>query len=240
MINIDKFKEFVYLEANKSGRGTLTPSQFNSAVKSALYSWTSNQIGNQKQFQSGNPVSQTSFELDSISTEKLRHLKEVRNIRVVNGKMYLPDGVNVDVNTEIMPTMWFPSRLSHKLLSHGKVLNPNIEIVKDSEWNIRLNSSIVAPSSKYAIGNYQNEYLLVEPSSIITATFVYVRNPNTPIWGYTVTNGRPAYNSATSTDIDAPESTSNEIAMITLQLLGIRNREAELAQAAAGLENKGV
>ena len=240
MINIDKFKDFIYLVANKSGRGTLTPAQFNTATERGLYAWTNNQVANQKQFQPGSPISQTSFEMDAIATEKLRHLKENRDVRVISGKMFLPDGTNTDVNGEIMPGMWFPSRISHKYTFKGNIKNPAIEIVKDSEWNLRLGSYIVEPSTGYPIGNYQSNYLLIAPSSIIITNFVYVRNPTKPVWGYTTTNSRPLYDAATSVDLDAPESAMNEIAMIVLEFIGIRIREQELVQAAAGLENKGV
>jgi FMN phosphatase YigB (HAD superfamily) len=43
-----------------------------------------------------------------------------------------------------------------------------------------------------------------------------------------------------SIDIDAPESAMNEIAMMTLELIGIKIRDAELLQAATSMENKGI
>lgn len=241
MINIDKFKTFITTVANKNSRGNLTPEQFNSITERALFAWTNNQIANQKQYQPGNPISQTSFELDAISMAKLTHLKETRDVRVVNGLMGLPNGTNIDVNSLVMPTMWFPSRILHKYTSNGKIVSQPIDIVKDSEWVLRLNSNIVAPTKKRAIANYQNNHLLIEPSNLINlVTLTYVRNPLTPIWFYTVVNGRPVYDSINSVDVDAPESAMNEIAMIALELIGIRIREQELVQSAASMENKGV
>lgn len=240
MINIDKFKTFLYTVANKSGKGTLTPVQFDSITERALYAWTNNQLSNQKQYNQ-EAKSQTSFELDTISIEKVHHLKENRSIRVVDGMMGLPEGTNTDVNSVIMPTMWFPSRMTHKYQSNGVVKTKPITIVKDFEWALNLDSNIVAPTKAHAIANYQSNYLLIEPSdSIILINFVYARNPLTPIWAYTVTNNRPVYDSANSVNIDAPESAFNEIAMLALEFLGIRIREEELVQAALGMENKGV
>jgi hypothetical protein len=241
MINIDRFKTFVYLIANKNGRGTLTPSQFNSATERALFAWTNNQVSNQKQYAPGRPVSQTSMQLDQASIDRLRHLKEVRDIRVINGEMPIPNGVNTDVNSEVMPDYWSHSRLSHRYQSNGKIVTRPISVVNDNEWALSLGSEIVAPTKKRAIANYQSEIALIEPSNLINlVTLSYIRNPNTPVWAYTIVNNRPVYDSSNSVDLDAPESAFNEIAMIMLEFIGIRIREPELVQAAAGLENKGV
>lgn len=241
MINIDKFKTFIYTVANKGGRGTLSPTQFNSITKQALFAYTNNQLSNQKQYQPGQPFSQTSMDMDQASIDRLRHLKEIRDIRVVDGEMNLPDGVNKDVNGVVMPTYWTHSRLSHKFQSHGNIITQPVEIVSDNQWAVRLGSHIVSPTKKRAIGNYQSNKVLIEPSNLINlVTLAYIRNPNDPVWGYDVTNSRPVYNATTSVDLDAPEQAFNEIAMIALELIGIKIREQELVQAAAGLENKGV
>ncbi len=241
MINIDKFRTFVYLVANKNGRGTLTPSQFDSATERALYVYTNNQVSNQKQYQPDRPVSQTSLDLDQASIDRLRHLKEIRTIRVIDGEMAIPDGVNVDVNSEIMPEYWTHSRLSHKFQSHGNIVTQPIEVVNDNQWAVKLGSSIVTPTKKRAVANYQSNKVLIEPSNLINlVTLAYIRVPNTPKWAYTLLNNRPVYDPANSVDIDAPKSAFNEIAMIALEFIGIRIREPELVQAAAGLENKGV
>ena len=241
MINIDEFKTFFYLIANKAGRGTLTPAQFNSIVKQALFAWTNNQVSNQKEYQPGQPIPRTSLDLDQASLDRLRHLKETRDIKVTGGEMPIPDGVNKDMNNQVMPEYWTLSKLTHKYQSNGKIVTHPITIVKDNEWAINLGSSIIAPTKKRAIANIQSNDFLIEPSNLINlVTLTYVRIPNTPEWAYTVSNNRPVYDAVNSVDIDAPPQAFNEIAMIGLELMGIRIREQELIQAAAGLENKGV
>lgn len=241
MINIDKFKTFVYLVANKSGRGTLTPAQFNSVAERGVFAWHNNQISNQKQYQSGQPIPQTSMDLDQASIDRLRHLKETRVIPSFNGEMPIPDGVNTDLNGDVMPKYWSLSKLSHRYQSNGKIITMPISIVKDNEWALNLGSSIISPTKKRAIANIQSDKFLIEPSNLINlVTLSYIRTPKTPVWAYTTTNNRPVYDAQNSTDIDAPDEAFNEIAMIVLELIGIRIREQELVQAAAGLENKGV
>ncbi len=241
MININKFKKFIYFVANKNGRGTLTPSDFDSATERGLYAWTQNQLSNQKEYQIGVPNSQTSLELDQASIDKLRHLKELRSIKVTGGKMPIPNGVIKDLNGNIMPDYWRYSKIMHKYQKASKTVRRQLEIIKDSEFGDRVDSDIVPPTKKRAIGLFQNTYVEIEPSSAITlVTLTYIRNPKPPVWAYTVENNRPVYNEADSTDVDAPQSAFNEIAMITLQFLGIHIREQELVQAAMAIGNKGA
>ena len=241
MINIDKFKRFVYFVANKNGRGTLTPSDFNSAAERALFAWTQNQLSNQEQYQPGNPVSQTSLELDQASIDKLRHLKETRSIGFTGGRMPIPNGVITDLNGQIMPDYWRYSKIMHKYSKNGQVIRRPIEIIKEMEYGNRMDSSIVAPTKKRAIGLFHDTYVEIQPESLITlVTLTYIRNPIAPVWGYTIVNNRPVYDDATSVDLDAPNSAFNQIAMIALEFIGVHIREQELVQSAMGFENKGV
>lgn len=241
MINIDKFKTFVYFVANKNGRGTLTPTEFNSATERALFAWTQNQLSNQKQYQPGNPKSQTSLDLDQESIDKLRHLKETRSIAVTNGEMPIPNGTIQDLNGNIMPDYWRYVKLMHTYSNVGQKVRREIEILKEAEYGSRIDSSIVYPTKRRAIGLFHDTFIEIQPENLITlVSLTYIRNPQTPVWGYTVVNNRPVYSPSLSTDVDAPKSAFNEIAMIALEFIGIHLREQELIQAAIGLENKGV
>jgi hypothetical protein len=241
MINIDKFKTFVYAVANKNGRGTITPEKFNSITERALYAWTNNQVSNHKQYQVDNPTPVTSMDLDTVSMSRLRHLKTSHDIRVINNQASLPDGVNTDVNSVVMAKMWIPSRIMHKYAKNGALVERSIDLVKDMEWGLRTGSSIVGPTKKNAIANMQSDHLVIEPKNLITIiNFTYIRNPNAPVWAYTTTNNRPVYDANSSVDIDAPESAFNEIALIALEFMGIQKRDMELVQNAVGMENKGA
>ncbi len=241
MININKFRNFVYLIANKNGRGTITPDQFNLAAKSGLFTWTNNQISNWKRYNPGMPIPLTSLDLDTLSQSKLRHLKTSHQIRVIDGFASVPDGAKTDLNGVVMPSMWIPSRLSHKYSKNGKVTRRGIDIVKDMEWDSKIDSDIVPPTIKRAISNMNSESFEIEPKGAINlVNLTYIRNPKAPEWKYSVENGRPVYDDVNSIDLDAPESAMNEIAMITLELIGVRIRDGELVQAATSMENKGV
>tara|TARA_R110002096_G_scaffold130162_1_gene279246 strand:- start:165 stop:890 length:726 start_codon:yes stop_codon:yes gene_type:complete len=241
MININKFKELVYTVANKNGRGTLTPEQFNSLAKSALYTYTNNQLSNWRQYNPGQPTPQTSLDLDSLSQSKLRHLKETRSIRVIDGEANLPNGVNTDVNSLVMPDMWMPSKISHKYSSNGNLIQKGVKLVKDMEWDDIISSDIIFPTKKRAVANMKSNSLQVEPKALLNlVNLTYIRNPTDPEWKYSVENGRPVYDDINSIDLDAPESAMNEIAMIALELIASKIRDGELLQASTSMENKGV
>jgi hypothetical protein len=241
MINIDKFKTFIDAISNKNGRGTTTPAQYNSIVERALFAWTNSQVSNDKQYSPGQPISQTSMDLDSLSEARLRHLKKSVNIMVSNGIANLPNGVSTDLNGDIMPEMWIISRLSHKYSSNGTLIQKKIERIKDMYWDDRLSSDIVFPTKKRAIANMQSDSLMIEPKALINlVTLTYIRNPNTPKWAYDITNARPVYNEADSENIDAPKSAFNDIAMLALGFMGVKIRDADLVQAANSFEKQGV
>ena len=241
MINIDNFKTFIDAISNKNGRGTTTPKQFNSIVERALFAWTNGQISNDKQYSPGNPIPQTSMDLDSLSQARLRHLKKMVGLRVVDGVAELPNGVNTDLNGEVMEEMWIVSKLSHKYANNGVSILKKIDIVKDLDWDDRISSDIIMPTKKRAIASMQSDSLLIEPKALINlVNLSYYRNPNTPKWAYDMTTGRPVYNEDDSINIDAPKSAFNSIAMIGLEFMGIKIREAELVQTATSLNNQGV
>ena len=238
MINIDKFKTFLFFVANKSGKGTITPSQFNLLAEQSLTAWTNKQIGDVDQT---NP--RTSLDLDQVAQEKLRHLKEHRNFRVNNGILLTPDGSTVvDINTEVAPAYWFFSALTHRLSyndTDGQLISyhKEINIVKDGEFALRSSSQIKPPTHKHPISVLRAKDFEIAPLSINIVKLVYLRHPNTPAWAYTIVNKRPVYDSNSSTDIDAPQSALNELTMIACEYLGIHIREQQLIQFAAMQEN---
>jgi hypothetical protein len=77
------------------------------------------------------------------------------------------------------------------------------------------------------------------PRSINRVIFTYLRQPVAPVWGFTVTNGRPVYNSTTSTNFEAPEEAFGDIANRILSLLGIYVREPQLQQYAEAMKQQG-
>lgn len=240
MINIDKFKTFFYTVANKNGRGTLTPAQFNSFVEQGVQIYYNKKLG----FRDANGLPANGLDSSQDIIEELSDFRVSVPLFSNMGTVVIPDGTTYDLNGNLAPEYWTFSSLGYNYFSTDRngnkevVLRP-IKIVKDNDWNKMLSSSIVAPDMKRPIARFLGSNLQVRPKSISTVELTYCRYPNVPKWGYTTVNSRPVYDSSTSVDIEAGSDAFNEIAMICLGLLGINLREQDLFQYANAVENKG-
>ena len=241
MINIDDFKTFFYNVANKSGRGTLSPAQFNSFVKQGLMAYY-----NKKMEATNGGIAISTVEVSQKNIEDLNTIKEERKLLSNLGSVLIPDGTTYDLSGNISPEMWHFGYLTfdyyRKNNKTGQTTwtEKTIEVVKDNEWGKRTGSPIVAPSMQRPIASFSGKILKVRPKIITNVNLVYYRYPETPKWGYTLQNNRPLYDSVSSTDIEAPKEAFNEIAMLTLNFLGIKLREQDLVQYAGLNEGKGI
>lgn len=237
MINIDDFKTFFYTVANKNGRGTVTPSQFNSIVSQGLMAYYN------KKMEAINGITPFSkVEYNQRGIEDLSEIKEERNVLLNLGDILIPDGTTYDLDGNQIPEMWHFGSLSYNYYSSNSNIPTDrpIEIVKDNEWSKRTSSTIVSPTMKRPIAKILSDRIKVRPRSITNVVLTYYRFPYTPKWGYIIANNRPVYDSSISVDIDASKDAFNEIAMICLGLLGINLREQDLVQYAANNEMKGI
>jgi hypothetical protein len=240
MINIDKFKTFVYNVANKDGRGTTTPSQFNSLTEQAVLGYYNSRIGAKDR----NGVPMSTYYGNQLSIDEFNDIKEERELLSHLGSVLIPDGTTYDLNGNNPPSMWTFASLTFNfgvnINGSNEFIEREITIVKDNDWGKRTSSVLVPPTMKRPIAKFSGSTITVRPKSIGKVNLSYLRVPATPKWGYTVVNGRPEYDSVTSTDLDAPEEAFNQIAMIYLGFLGIHLREQELVQFGIANENKGI
>jgi hypothetical protein len=238
MININDFKDFVYMLANKSGKGTITPAQFNLAVKAGLDEWTFNRIGNVKEYQPGRPIPRVAYEMTQHITDDLRHLKEVRDVEIdTSGQISIPDGSTItDVNGSVMPKFlhWSSLRAYYKIKQSDdtwKTTENSVKLYPDEQIDKVLDSEIIPPTTSYPVGTMWSDKVQVWPvSGLQRLRLTYLRQPTTPSWAYTTVNSRPVYDSANSVDIDAPDDAQNELAMNVLGFLGIHLRDQNLMQ----------
>jgi hypothetical protein len=262
MININNFKQFVDTVSNKNGKGTIPPVRFNSIVRQALWEWTSKQYGNEEEYQPGRPVPRYAYEMTTKIIDNLRHLKVTAPLSPNSeGKITVPDGTTKDkTGTKLGKYLHFSSlRVVYKVYSGDKDSNicgyspnntetrpvityeKNVNLVRDDEVATYLDSSIRMPTVEFPICTLFGEYIQIYPKKGIQDVFLtYLREPQTPVWGYIISNERPVYDSSSSIDIDAPEESFNKIAMGVLALLGISIREEQLIQYAEMNKIKGI
>jgi len=246
MININDFRNFILYAANKSGKGALpTPSQFNSFCERALMEWTMKRYGNRAEYQPGRPIPRISYDKTQAVMDDLRHLKYEADMLVNNGRFGIPDGTTVtDRNSQVLPEYLHLSTIRGCYYYTGtngiEEKEIPVPVVSDKELSYLLDSSICQPTFAYPAANIQSTYVLVYPKTFQYVHIVYLRQPYTPVWAYTTVNGRPVYDPANSTDLDAPKEAFNEIAMGVLSFMGINMREGELLQYAEMNKQQGI
>lgn len=243
MININDFKEFVFFVMNKEGKGSVSPSEFNIATNSALRTWTMQKYGNDAEYQPGMPIPRRSWQITSKITDDLKHLLEYRPFSVIDGKVLLPDGTLYDLDGSIAPDYLHYSSLNFTYYQAGSsvvVRKVPIKVIRDSEFSVIESSEVNRATQRFPKATFRSEYIEILPKSINSIFLSYLRQPMVSKWEYTLVNNRPVYDPINSIDLDAPLEAFNDIAMLTVNLMGINLRDADITQYSQGKHQEGV
>lgn len=239
MININQLKDFIYFVANKSGRGTITPTQFNSFVNRAVMGFYNK---NMEQTINGLPFSKN--EIDQRNIDRFADIKVEVPLLSSLGEVLVPNGATYDLRGNIAPKLWHYGYMTFNYASKRNNITEwqerPIEIVKDNEWGKRVSSTIVPPSIKRPIARRLGDVFVVRPKAITSVNLTYLRYPNEAKWEYNVVNNRPVYDSTNSIDVEVPYSAFNDVSMLVLEFMGIRLRERELVEMANLNEGKNI
>jgi hypothetical protein len=233
MVNIDKYRRFVRFIANKSGKGAYesTP-EFNLNAERAIKEFTMKRFGAVQQYTPGRPVPIVGHEASQKVMDDLRHLKEIRPFKVVDGSFDIPDGSFNDAVGQLAPAYLHLSTMHYYKVTqeNGEVKKSRkgFKILKDKEVDDVLESCIIEPDLDHPYGHVEGSNIRVYPESIDRAYLTYLRQPISPEWGFDIVNNREVYNASLSTDLDIPEEVMNEVAMMHLSYIGIHIREQEL------------
>jgi hypothetical protein len=68
----------------------------------------------------------------------------------------------------------------------------------------------------------------------------YIKKPTTVSWAGTVANGVSLYNASNSTNFDLHNSEETELVIKILELAGVAAKQIDIAQYAAGVDNKSI
>lgn len=246
MINIDSFRQFLFYVANKSQSGTsLSPDEFNIIVPRAYQRWVYDRYGNSKMYQQGRPLPTRSIDLTQGNIDDLRFLKENEIFPLTDGKMALPNGTTVTNRANVVVPEYMHATALKTIFSvqTGKTVTDverTVKVLRDDELTDRLSSQLLPPATKHPVANFENDSIQFYPKTIQFVEISYLRQPPPPVWAFTTVNGRPVYDAANSTNIEAPEEAENEIAMAALSFMGIHAREAELFQYAEQMQAQGI
>ena len=248
-ISIDEVYKFVQFVSNKEQSGFVKPSEFNIAIDRAQMQFFMERYNNPAEYQPGRPVPRVSYNQTQKVSDDLRQFITRTTLSVDNtGLMVYPSDYlhfssasssYVDVEFDRGTTSedcpecnrdTSVGTVSSNVVSKTVSIRP----VDDSELSNLLSSSIVNPTLGFPVLTFYQEGIQYHPTNINTVDFVYLRKPIKPEWGYTLVDGRPVYDIATSIDLEWPIQVFNEISVRVLSFIGINLREGDLSQYSEG------
>lgn len=235
-MNIDEVYRFVQFLSNKSQSGNLTPKDFNLAADRAMKEWVMKRYGNPAEYQPGRPVPRVAWQMTQKISDDLRMLVTAPESYTLNdeGQMDYPsDYLHADA------FRYYHSRLAEDGRSTTGDYR-EVKVLRNSELGGYLSSGIRKPTRKYPVAVFYDTYIQFYPTDLDTIEFNYLRQPKTPIWAYTVSNGRPVYDGDNSVDFEAPDEAHNEIVANICSYLGLNLKDAELVQYAEMAKKQGI
>lgn len=245
-MNIDDFRNFLLFVIKKSqSGGNPKPSEFNLALERAYMQFIMSRYGNQEEYQPGRPVPRIAWQQSQKISDDLRFLLTRRDIPVpVTGKMPIPDGTGNDLNGDPLDKYLHHSSLrfnfSDTVNDEPRTREVKIDVLTDAEFSNATESAIVNGTRRFPVCAYYDTFIQFEPKDLQKVIFTYLRIPVTPVWAFTVENGRPIYDPANSVDIEAPDQVINEIAFNLLAFMGLSIREQFIFQASKQYVAEGV
>lgn len=204
-VNINEFKTYVEYLMNKAQAGnTLTIPQFN-------------QLCFQATMQKFEADFQTFLATEDVSEFLKTYFK------------------NAVVSVPLTGEISYPSDFQH-LSSMRKYYVPpgesgrfiQIDEVKNVAWGFIQQSPLQTPTLRFPKYSEFATVIRFLPRNIGIIEMDYFRIPVQPVWGYTILSSRPVYSSVTSTDFEWDEYSTNEIAAIFLNLIGINLKDGEI------------
>lgn len=112
-----------------------------------------------------------------------------------------------------------------------------VKIIDNDKLGDRLSSSILKPDKYHPIVTFYYTFLKVNPITIGSIVFDYLKQPAEVVWAYTTdTYGLEVYDAANSVDFEFNWLMRNELIVKICSYFGVSVRESELVQASQLME----
>lgn len=218
-MNINQAHQFIDFLVRQSNSGVyLSPTEQDLILNRAQTQYFNKLYGNQNDYRYDRPVPKISYAVTEKISRSLAPFLSDPTALVIDG--------NGQVNT--------PSDLYQTVSITHTVSNVDYEVTRVEQDRVsnNLTSSIEAPDAKYPIYTQLRTKLQFYPKNLATATIVYLKKPIDMVWGYTLVNGVPVYNSATSVQPVWEDMDMNEVIYLALSYAGLNIKDADVSQFA--------
>ena len=216
MVNINEVYQLLNTEARKSFNGGFNFSQFSIAANSAQLYFFNKCLGKDEVSLGNKYIDNFFLGSTQSNIDKLRPFLVSTTPFVINGQFAMPnDYVQI-------------AGCRYKYFADGRLKQVEVQQLTSGQLGIVLNSELLYPDETHPKMEERSDYFQVYPNTINQVEFDYYRRPNTPIWGYTIVNGRPVYDPNTSVNFDFPAENANIITFIIGNLLGLSIKDPDL------------
>ena len=218
-MNINQAHQFIDFLVRQSNSGVyLSPTEQDLILNRAQTQYFNKLYGNQNDYRYDRPVPKISYAITEKISRSLAPFLSDPTALVIDG--------NGQVNT---PTDLYQTvSVTHTVSS----VDYEVTRVEQDRVSNNLTSSIEAPDAKYPIYTQLRTKLQFYPKNLATATIVYLKKPIDMVWGYTLVNGVPVYNSATSVQPVWEDMDMNEVIYLALSYAGLNIKDADVSQFA--------
>ncbi len=221
--SVNEVKQLIDYISRKNNSATLNPEQLNLILHRAQMTKFMILYGNPTEYQVDKPVPRIAYEVTQKISDDLRAFKKQPNVILDSaGHLALPSDYVHLISLRYKTGTNVSGVVVPKYI--------DIKIVDEDKEYYRLGSTIVPPTKKHPIGVLKSNYVQIYPTNITTVQLSYLSQPPKPVWGYTMVNNRPVFNSATSVDLLWPDVVINDIVILALSYVGISIKDGDLSQ----------
>jgi len=208
-MTIDEAKRFLELLSQKTQSGGFSPAQFNLSADRAQMQLFERDF---KSWQANEDVTEAlSYFMDD----------DVPFAVPADGKVLYPSNYTHTVDVR-----------RYYVASSGSGTMIPCQEVKAADVGEILISQLRPPTLRFPKFVEYDSHWQFYPKNVGTVIIDYFRRPSTPLWAFTIVNGRPVYDAANSVQFEFPDFAHNEIVGIMCSHLGINIRETQLQEFA--------
>ena len=238
-MTIDEIYRLVQTFANKEQRGFISPTDFNLLAKQAELELYNKRLSIIKEKSPTKRIQGAYAETLSpeLAKQDIVNFFSLKELNVIEGSVSYGGNKAQLICDYIEAIFSIPSR------NQSISSNIPVDIVKPSDVNQILRSSLVKPSNYYPIalisGNAKAKVINVFPDSLTKIiVYCYYYGDNIPNWSYVTISGKPVYDVSSSTNFSISNRCHGELVVKILEYLGVSIREAEVVQYAQANEIK--
>ncbi len=234
--------------ANKTGRGYLTPDDFNNVLLFAETMFVAERLGLPEQYIAGKATGKEAYPLTKKIEDDLRpYLVPLNTTVPSNGIIPLPTDYlrNSSINStyswakkEAIITL--DCEDADGFTESTKTREVNVDVMINKAYTDRKYNSYKYPTKEFPICTFYDFGIEFAPADIGAIRFDYISVPKGAYWGFDNVNGEAIYNAAKSKQLQCPQDCYYKITSFVLRHLGLNLGTTEVQAFASQAFLNGV